>query len=592
MPDRNEDLYRASVALTIGGQNVQDGDPLMVNLVEMVVDTNRHLPDMFTLLIYDNGLQWVDDQNLLKLGAEVEIKINDQVLVKGEITSLEPDFTEEGNAVLLVRGYDKSHRLHHVRRTKTYLQAKDSDLASQLAGNAGLRADADTTSTTHEYILQSNQTDMEFLRTRAMRIGYQVYVEDGKLCFKKYPVAANGQPVELEWGLDLLHFRVRMAAGRQPKKVTVRGWDPNTKEAIVGQANAPSSTKNQGGTTKAGGAVASQAFGSDGEDVVVSSPVSVQGEADALAKGLLDAAHGNFIHAEGECNGNPRIKAGGIVDIQGVGNRFGGKYLVSSATHVYNVDAGYRTAFRVTGQQPNTLLDLVDSSYEDQQGRGLLQGVVPAIVTNVNDPDDLGRVKVKFPWMGDEVESAWARISSLMAGAERGWMILPEVNDEVLVAFEHGDTRFPYVIGMLWNKKDKPPLPVGEAVSGGKVVQRIFKTRAGHTILLDDNDGKEQIVIRDKSGKNEILIDTPSNTITITTDMLEEKISQNATLDCKGDIKQNATNLTIKCKGNLSLEASGQLNIKGAQVAIEGSGTTQVKSSGMLQIQGSVVKIN
>jgi phage protein D/phage baseplate assembly protein gpV len=546
---------------------------------------------MFTLLIYDNGLQWVDDQNLLKLGAEVEIKINNEVLIKGEITSLEPDFTEEGNAVLLVRGYDKSHRLHHVRRTKTYLQIEDSSLASQIAGNVGLGSDVDTTSTTYEYVMQSNQTDMEFLRSRAMRIGYQVYVEDGKLCFKKYPVSAKGNPVELEWGRDLLHFRVRMVAGRQPKQVTVRGWDPDTKQAILGQANAPSSTENQGGITQAGGVAASQAFGSDGENVVVNSPVEVQGEADTLAKGLLDATHGNFIHAEGECTGNPRIKAGGVVDVQGVGTRFGGKYLVSSATHVYNVEAGYRTTFRITGQQPNTLLDLVDASNEEQHGRGLLQGIVPAIVTNVNDPDDLGRVKVQFPWLGDDVESTWARVSSLMGGADRGWMILPEVNDEVLVAFEHGDTRFPYVIGSLWSKKDNPPLPTSEAVSDGKVVQRILKTRAGHTILLDDSSGKEQVVIRDKNG-NEILIDSSSNTITITADVLEEKVAQNATFDCQGDIKQNATNLTIKCKGNLNLEASGQLKIKGAQVAIEGSGSTQVKSSGILQIQGSVVKIN
>lgn len=119
-------------------------------------------------------------------------------------------------------------------------------------------------------------------------------------------------------------------------------------------------------------------------------------------------------------------------------------------------------------------------------------GVVVGVVTNNQDSEGLGRVKVKFPWLSDEDESQWARIAVLMAGKERGTFFLPEVDDEVLVAFEHGDVRFPFVIGALWNGVDKPPADNGD----GKNNLRIIKSRSGHTIKLNDEDGKETIEIK------------------------------------------------------------------------------------------------
>ena len=125
-------------------------------------------------------------------------------------------------------------------------------------------------------------------------------------------------------------------------------------------------------------------------------------------------------------------------------------------------------------------------------------GVAMAIVTNNKDPDGLARVKVRLPWISDDVESDWARVVSPMAGAGRGLYILPEVDDEVLVAFEHGNPSTPYVLGGLWNGKDKPP----EANSDGKNDIRVLKSRSGHVIRLDDTAGAERIEIVDKSAKN------------------------------------------------------------------------------------------
>ncbi|MCM0593896.1 MAG: phage baseplate assembly protein V [Gloeotrichia echinulata DEX184] len=107
-------------------------------------------------------------------------------------------------------------------------------------------------------------------------------------------------------------------------------------------------------------------------------------------------------------------------------------------------------------------------------------GVVIGIVTNNQDPEKFGRVKVKFPWLSDDDESYWARIATPMAGKQMGIYFLPEVNDEVLVIFEQGDVRFPYIIGSLWNGKDIPPLTNED----GKNNVRLIKSRSGHVIRL------------------------------------------------------------------------------------------------------------
>jgi uncharacterized protein involved in type VI secretion and phage assembly len=195
-----------------------------------------------------------------------------------------------------------------------------------------------------------------------------------------------------------------------------------------------------------------------------------------------------------------------------------------------------------------------------------LYGVMVGVVTNNKDEEGLGRVKVRFPWLSDEDESHWARIAAPMAGKERGMYFLPEVEDEVLVAFEHGDVRFPYVLGALWNGQEAPPATNDD----GKNNLRVIKSRSGHIIRLNDEDGKEKIEIVDKSEKNSIVFDTANNTITITAD---KDISLAA---AQGTIKLEAQKIEIKSSAEtkieagagLDLKASATMNIKGATVNI------------------------
>ena len=199
---------------------------------------------------------------------------------------------------------------------------------------------------------------------------------------------------------------------------------------------------------------------------------------------------------------------------------------------------------------------------------GRVFGVVVGVVTNNQDPDKLGRVKVRFPWLSQDDESYWARIAVLMAGNNRGTWFLPEVDDEVLVAFEHGDVRMPYVLGALWNGVDAPPRDNSDGKNNQRVIRSrsghelVFNddsdgqkeqvsivTKAGHSVVLDDSSGQENITIKDKTGSNTVVIDSVQNAITISAQM---KISLKAqTIEIEAD-----TMLTAKAGATLTVQGA------------------------------------
>ncbi len=200
-------------------------------------------------------------------------------------------------------------------------------------------------------------------------------------------------------------------------------------------------------------------------------------------------------------------------------------------------------------------------------------GVAAGIVTNNQDPDGLGRVKIKFPWLSDDNETDWVRIATLMAGSERGSFFLPEVGDEVLVAFEHGDINHPYVIGALWNGVATPP----ETNSDGQNNIRKIRSRSGHEIIFNDDDTakQEKIEIHTNAGHKIVLDDTSG----------QEKIE---IIDKTGSNKMTIDSV----RNSVNIESAMQLKIKANIVEIEGTTSLTLKSNAVLSIQGLPVKIN
>ena len=212
------------------------------------------------------------------------------------------------------------------------------------------------------------------------------------------------------------------------------------------------------------------------------------------------------------------------------------------------------------------LLKLITPFPESETPGCKIHGVVVGVVTNNQDPDKLGRVKVRFPWLSADNESYWARIATLMAGNDRGSVFFPEVGDEVLVACEHGDIRFPYVLGALWNGADLPPYDNADGANN----LRLFKSRSGHVIRLDDTSGSAKIEIIDSSGNNSVVINTADNTITIAANADITIRSQSGKLQLSGNGIEltSQAGVTVQATQNVDVQASAQLNLKGALVNI------------------------
>jgi uncharacterized protein involved in type VI secretion and phage assembly len=203
-----------------------------------------------------------------------------------------------------------------------------------------------------------------------------------------------------------------------------------------------------------------------------------------------------------------------------------------------------------------------ETTYESS---GYLKGVAVAVVTQNKDDDGQCRVKVRYPWHENPSESYWARLAMPMAGKERGWVLIPEVGDEVVVAFEREDLRFPYVLGAVWNGQAKPPL----ANDDGKNDKRILKSRKKHYLLFDDGT-RGVVELTHEKGRKIIFSDDGF-----------------AVEDEKGNTVKVDSN-----SGAMTIEAKGKLNIKAASITIEATGTLEVKASATLTIRGSLVNIN
>lgn len=556
-----------------------DGDDaprgIMDNLVSIEVDDSLNLPDMFTIQLRDPKLEWTDSDTIA-IGKEIEISAsgeNGQVkLITGEITAVETNFKSGAGATLLLRGYDQSHRLNRGQQTKTFIQVTDSDIATSIARELGLKTQIDSTPEVYPYVLQDNQTNLEFLQSRAERIGFRLLVENDTLNFKRIPEEGSEVPT-LEWGVNLSEFDAHLTTSSQASEVEVRGWDPQAKREIVGRATRAQDMP-EVGEQRQGGQVTEAAFGAAGKRVMVNHTIGTQAEADALAQSLCEEMGGNFIQAEGVCGGNPRVAAGAIVELKGLSDRFTGRYRITRSVHRYSI-GGYNTHFTISGRHDNTLAQLVA---QQSGGTGIKNNsgnhsVVVGVVTNNQDSDEMGRVRVKFPWLADVAESNWARIASPMGGQNRGMVFIPEVNDEVLVAFEQGDMNRPYVLGALWNGVDKPP----EKNQDGHNNIRKIRSRSGHEIVFDDNDAarKEKLEIHTSAG-HKILLDDASG---------QEKI----------EIKDKTGNNIIKMdsvQNAISIESTMKLNIKSQLIEIESQGMMTLKAAGVLTIEGAMVKIN
>ncbi|MEH2064489.1 MAG: VgrG-related protein [Nostoc sp.] len=570
-------LYLSEPKIQIDGQPASP--ELIKDLLQITIEESLHLPAMFTLVIHNSYIPtsarsenkpWRYEQ-LFKIGKKVKLgftssttldnNFQDEVgdfLIEGEITAMEVHFNEKSEADIIVRGYDISHRLHRGRYNRSFLNETDSDIVKKIVQEVGIRTgDIDSTGEVNKYVFQENQTNMEFLRERAARNGFELFVTEEKINFCKPKIEKS---LALEWLDDISKFSSRVTSAEQVSSVEVRAWDYTNKKLISQTANKEKQVTETGNQL---GSSTSTAFSNlkSPKMIVVDKPVASENQAKAMAQALCDELGGEFVYADAKAVGNPEIRPGRVVTLKGMGDRYNGKYYVTETRHFFSGRV-YETDFSVRGLRSGNLFTTLSPEKRLQPSETLLVG----IVTNNKDPQKWGRVKVKFPTMTEEHESDWARVVALGAGPNRGFDCLPEVNDEVLVGFEHGDIHRPYVIGGVWNGKDAPPESVDDSVTSG-VRLRTIKTRVGHTLqFVEEDKGSSKKGIRvETTGGHKIYLNDSDRCIEIETTgghkIKMDDMGQSVSVKSTG-------NMSLDAAGNIDITANGVITVKGAMIRL------------------------
>jgi phage protein D len=513
-------------------------------------------------------------------------------LFEGEVVALEAEFDGTGTFTT-VRAFDQGHRLQRGRRVAAYPNMTASDVARKIAGTAKLKIGRiDSTATTYPLVTQPNVSDWDLLLSLAAENGREVVVEGGKFHFRK-PTAASSAPSAGRAGArragpyvirmaeNVLSVRSSITSVNQVDRVQVHGWSVQEKKALLGDTAVSASSTVAVGITQR---QAAKSFGSSSL-VVADVPYRSAAEVKAVSKALAEDVSAALAELEVVVRGDPRLRCGVAVALTGAGAPFDGKYTVTASRHVDRPGLGYETWLTVSGRQNRTAYGVVTGAVAAARSPRI-PGVAVGVVTDVKAPKDRegqGWVRLRFPWLegdsGKAYVSDWVR-SVQLGGTGGGGVFSPDVNDEVLVAFEQGLLDRPYVIGGLYNGVDRPSPHDTKLVDGtsGKVNRRSLASRAGDRLeLLDTANGPSGVRVSTGDGKLKLQLDRQKTTITVHSD---------------GTVNITAAKKVTVAGEGVTLDArSGALELKGASVAVSGS-TVKVDGKTQCVIKAPTVRIN
>ncbi|AXG77561.1 VgrG-related protein [Streptomyces paludis] len=551
------------------------------------VDFGAGVPGAFQLTFRDSK-----KDVLAKLGVEIGVPViiaplsdgQGTPLITAEVTALETDYDATGTFTV-IRGYDRGHRMLRQRRVAAYKNKTATEIAVELARKSGVPiGETQTTKGHYEFISQANVTDWDFVQRLAdenemvMSInskGLFQFVKRKRAATAPAPIppgaptgprASGGKSgIVLKGGEEITRCRAAVTSADQVAEVAVRGWNVTTKQSLINKVPANDNPGLEIGTTPA---AVSKKFGK-AELVETDTPYDTLDEVRLAAESLADDVTASFAEVEVTAHGNTELRPGVAVTLQDVGKPFEGKYTVTAARHTFGDQEHYQTFMNVSGRQWRSLYGLTSGGGGSS---ARLPSVANALVTDIKDPKEQGRVKLKFPWLDDMYVSDWTRTVQF-GGVKGGGIISPDVDDEVLVAFDRGALDHPYVIGGLYNGVDKPDpgdVPVYDATRG-KVTRRTLSDRSKNRLdLLDQSVGLQRGV----------RLATGDDRLTIKLDRTKTEI----VIDSKGKVSIRGSGaVAINAGGNLSLNAVGSLTIRsGGPMNINAASMLSVKTGGAL----------
>lgn len=575
-------------------------------LSSCVVDENVGLPDTATVTFRDPNHELLTATGI-SIGSPLTVSVATaggkipEKLFAGEVTALELDSDGTGSFTV-VRATNKAHRLLRGRKVAAFKNMNADAIVRKVAKGAGLKpGKIQAKKITYTQLSQANISDWEFLQNLADEHGVTVRVDElGKLDFAPLTPAASApapttsaakSPFVLEYGRNLMALRAVLTSSDQVDKVQVRGWDVQTKKPVIADKSITRSKTVVPGLTPA---QATAKFGKNNSMVVTDTPYGTQAEANAVADSLATSLSAGLGEIEAVVEGDPKLRAGVPVALGNAGAKFSGKYTATAVHHVIEPGQGYRTTVLVSTTPDRSLAGLAAGAGPPDHGPRI-PGVANAIVTDIKEPANgqRGWVKLTFPWLDAKYVSDWARTVQL--GGQGGGVISPDVGDEVLVGFEQGLLDRPYVLGGLYNGKDKPSEHKTKLLEGRKVGRRSLVSRTGHRLeLLDAKKGPPGVRIASGNDRLEIRLDEQKNSIEIAVkDRTGRRALSSMTLDSRG-ITLDATTGDINLKGkNISVDATLNAAINATtKASLSGKVSADVDGGATASLRAPMVRIN
>ncbi len=396
---------------------------------------------------------------------------NSVPLFVGEVTAVEHVYEATRGREMRVRGYDMLHRLRKRQSVRAHVQTTLRDLARDLANDLELSVAGDGADAVWLRLIQHRQSDFELLVDLAARSGTYLSLRENVLHL--LTLDGIGEPIGLTYGDSLFETRVELNGDPSTRSVRATGWDPFRVETHEGE------TTHARIGREVSAHVLPQDVGGDGARALVNETTPSDRHADELAQAELDTRLAREVVLWGVAEGNPQLRPGARVNVTHISDALSGTYVLTAATHTIDDQRGYVT--ELTSEPPAL------------RSRSTAAAATFGVVSRVDDPDHLGRIKVTLPTYAN-VETEWMNVVSAAAGGDKGLMALPDVNDRVLLLLLGEDPAQGIVIGGLYGPQSWPD----DGVDGQAVKRYTFQTRGGQRIRLDD--ARTVVRIEDKTG--------------------------------------------------------------------------------------------
>jgi type VI secretion system secreted protein VgrG len=483
----------------------------------------------------------------------------------GVVTRIEFENSIDGINVVTIVAHSPTISMDGPSRNAFYHDQTASDIIGAIVRRYPITVGTvDSSQGTLKFSVQHRETDYEYVMRLAGGAGLFAFY-DGK---EFRAVTAKSSDVEeLVWRETLGAFALGL--GTSQFEYTSQAYNYEQKKTFTQNTKSVPPQAALSGLSKVSPDASKKLYPDPGFSTVGRLVADAQ-TLDQVLQRERNRAMGRMIGCHGQSI-VPKVAPGHCVRIKGM-DKIDATYWVKAVRHVFDESGKYHNTFECTP------LDIAYPQFRSPSHP--LTHLQMAVVLDNNDPDKLGRVKVKYPW-NDSDETPWVRVMTPHAGKDRGWYSVPEIADEVLVGYELGSPDRPLVLGSLYNKDDKPPKDANTTDNSVK----LFVTMSGHKILFNDAGGKEQISIITSGDKNKLVLDVSGPAVTIET-------QGSITMKAQQDITIEGQNITLDAKANLKVKAAANCDLEaGANMTAKANANHEIKGL-MVTVTGTPIKLN